>query len=100
MFENIKKKQPIKKKTHKDVAKESEPKALIKPKKVIKPFKEGTHGFTKSTISIPNDFARFLHEEVIYGNPIQKKQLTKVIMELLGEKYSKQFEEWNDAKDS
>jgi len=93
MFSNIKK--TVKpKKTHKEVAveqKEAEKKTV--KKKPSKSFKEGNDGFVRSTISIPNDFGRFLHEEVLYGG-IKKKKMTEIIMNLLEERYGKEFMEW------
>jgi len=95
MFENIKK-NTQKKKTHKEVAveqkKSAEPTQKPKPSK---PFKEGNDGFVRSTISIPNDFGRFLHEQVLYGG-IKKKKMTEIIMNLLEEKYGRDFMEWNE----
>jgi len=95
MFADLGKKTTVKK-THKEVAveqkKSSEPTKKPKPSK---PFKESKDGFTRSTISIPDDFMRFLHEEVLYVG-IKKKQMTKVIMELLEEKYGKDFMAWKN----
>jgi len=95
MFADLGKKTTAKK-THKEVAveqkKSAEPTQKPKPSK---PFKEGKDNFVRSTISIPNDFGRFLHEEVLYGG-IKKKKLTEVIMGLLEDKYGKDFMEWKN----
>lgn len=102
MFENIKK-TTVKRKTHKDVAVEKVEataelaKDKTKPKP-IKPFKEGIDGFVRSTISIPNDFGKFLHEEVLYGG-IKKKKLTEVIMGLLEKEYGKDFIAWREKNE-
>ena len=87
-------KKTIVKKNHKDVEIEKEKSEKTKPKP-SKRFKEGKDNFVRSTISIPNDFGRFLHEEVLYGG-IKKKKLTEVIMGLLEEKYGKDFMEWKN----
>lgn len=87
MFEGIGK-TTVKKKTHKEVSvekKEIETKKVAKVKP-SKPFKGGEDNFVRSTISIPNDFGKFLHEEVLYGG-IKKRKLTEVIMNLLEKEY-------------
>lgn len=99
---HFKKRIKIGKRNHKDVAKDvakeeatmekGEVKKTSKPKP-SKPFTEGNDGFVRSTISIPNDFGRFLHEEVLYGG-IKKKKLTEVIMGLLEDKYGRDFMKW------
>ena len=89
-------KKTIVKKNHKDIEKEKvkAEKPTQKPKP-SKPFKEGNDGFVRSTISIPNDFGKFLHEQVLYGG-IKKKKMTEIIMNLLEEKYEKDFMEWKN----
>lgn len=99
-FGNIGQKKIIKKKSHKEtikeVAVEQKAKETKTPKpKPSKPFQEGKDNFVRSTISIPNDFGRFLHEEVLYGG-IKKRKLTEVIMGLLEEKYGEQYVKWRE----
>ncbi|HIP49197.1 MAG TPA: hypothetical protein EYG92_09570 [Lutibacter sp.] len=95
MFENIGK-STVKKKTHKDVSDEKSKNEVKKAtQKPSKPFKEGSDGFVRSTISIPNDFGKFLHDEILYGG-IKKKKLTEVIMNLLEEEYGKKFMDWRE----
>jgi len=65
----------------------------VKQQKTSKPFKKGEKGFKIVTISIPNDFAEYLHEEVLYGG-IKKKKMTEIIMNLLEDRYGKEFMEW------
>lgn len=91
MFEDIAKRTQ-KKKTHKEDALEKEV-----PKHQIKPFSPGTDGFKRATVSLRNNFAEFLHYEVL-NNPIQKKKLTEIIVSLLAEKYGKDFSLWQEER--
>ena len=97
MFDNIKK-TTKQKKTHKEVAVEQKTTKITTQKKPSKSFKEGNDGFVRSTISIPNNFGKFLHEEVLHGG-IKKKKMTEVIMSLLEEKYGRQYKEWMDENE-